>query len=197
MFILVPISFAIGLVLGFYLYIYLYLPQYLETFTNVVPFASISTMVGVIVKLFSEWNKKLHLKFEEIIKENNVYFLKVNKVRGEQAAEDCEVLLNTKDINDYVSVWRFGNERIKTIYSRDYLRLFELKNDELIFPSASADKTFQDTNNPFGIKPVKISDYIKENLTVTVGSRNGNKIETTLSINDILSLKNPYNKKFL
>jgi|ERR687898_1944851 hypothetical protein len=197
LFILVPTSFAIGLALGFYIYIYLYLQQYLETFTNVIPFASILTMIGVIVKLVSEWYKKLHLKFEEIIKENNVYFLKINKVRGEQAAEDCEGLLNTKDINDYVSVWRFGNQRIKTIYSRDFLRLFELKNDELIFPSASTDKTLQDINNPFGIKSVKISDYINENLTITVGSKNGNKIETTLPIKDILSLKNPHNKIFL
>jgi hypothetical protein len=198
--ILVPISFVIGLVLGFYLYIYLYLPQYLETFTNVIPFASIFTMVGVIVKLVSEWNKKLHLKFEEIIKENNVYFIKINKVRGEQAAEDCEGLLNTKDVNDYVSVWRFGNERIKTIYSRDFLRLFELKNGEIIFPSASTDKNFQDTNNPFAIKSVKMTDYINENLTVTVGSRNGNNLETTLLISDIISCKNPnksYKERFL
>jgi hypothetical protein len=141
--------------------------------------------------LVLEWNKKLYLKFEEIMKENNVYFIKVNKVRGEQAAEDCEGLLNTKDVKDYVSVWRFGNERIKTIYSRDFLRLFELKNDEIIFPSASTDKNLQDTNNPFAIKSVKMTDYINEKLTVTVGSKNGNKLETTLLISEIISCKRP------
>jgi hypothetical protein len=84
--------------------------------------------------MIREWNKNLHLKFGEIFKENNVYFLKVLKVRGEESAEDCEGYLTTKDIQDYVSVWRFGSVRVRTISVREYLRLFELKNDELIFP---------------------------------------------------------------
>lgn len=197
LFILVPISFVTGLVLGFYLYIYIFLPQYIETFTNLIPLASISSLVVVIINMVKEWYKKLHLKFGEIFKENNVYFLKVYKVRGEESAEECEGLLNTKDINDYVSVWRFGNVRIKTIKSRDYLRLFELKDGDIIFPSASTDKTLADLNNPFAEKKVKISDYIKENLTVTIGSKNGYKLETTLPIADILSLKKPNNKRLL
>ena len=85
LFILVPISFVIGLALGFYLYIYLYFPIYLETFTKIIPFASISSLVIVIINMVREWSKKLHLKFEEIIKENNVFFIKVNKIRGEEA----------------------------------------------------------------------------------------------------------------
>ena len=115
LFIMVPISFVIGLALGFYLYIYLYLPQYLEAFTNVIPIASISSLVVVIFNMVKEWYKKLHLKFGEVFKENNVYFLQVLKVRGEQAAEDFEGYITTKDIDNYVSVWRFGNERIRTI----------------------------------------------------------------------------------
>src|SRR5215203_2545815 len=178
LFILVPISFVIGLALGFYLYIYLYFPIYLETFTKIIPFASISSLVIVIINMVREWSKKLHLKFEEIIKENNVFFIKVNKIRGEEAAIECEGLLTTKDILDYVSVWRFGNQQVKTINTRDYLRLFELKDEKIIFPSASTDKYIEKTNNPFGTKTVKISDYINENLTVTIGSKNGNKLET-------------------
>ena len=96
-----------------------------------------------------------------------------------------------------MSVWRFGSLRVRTIMNREDLRLFELKNDELIFPSASTDKNFQETNNPFATKSVKISDYINENLTVTIGSRNGYKIETILPITEILSLKYQNNKKFL
>ena len=116
--ILVPISFVIGLALGFYLYIYVYLPQYLETLTKIIPVASIFSMVGIIVKLVSEWNKKLHLKFGEVFKENNVYFLKVLKVRGEEAAEDCEDYITTKRIDNNLSVWRFGNLRVRTIIKR-------------------------------------------------------------------------------
>ena len=93
-----------------------------------------------------EWSKKLHLKFEEIFKENNVYFLQIRQIRGEKSAEDCEGLLTTKDIRDYATVWRFDSVRVKTISSRDYLRLFELEHDEILFPSASSDKDFQDTN---------------------------------------------------
>ena len=76
------------------------------------------------------------------------------------------------------------------------MRLFELKGEKIIFPSASTDKDIEKTNNLFGTKTVKISDYINENLTVTIGSKNGNKLETTLPIADILSLKNP-NKRLL
>lgn len=191
LFILVPISFAIGLASGFYLCIYLFFPLHLEGFTNAIPFASILGMAGVIINLVKEWSKKLHLKFEEIFKENNVYFLKVYKVRGEEAAIDCEGLLTTKDIHDYASVWRFGNERIKTITTRDYLRLFELKDGDIISPSASTDKVFAITNNPFGEKKGKISDYIDENLTVTIGIKNGGKLERTIPISDILSHKYP------
>jgi hypothetical protein len=195
--ILVSISFGIGLALGFYLYIYLYLPQFLETFTNVIPFASISTMVGVIVKLVSEWYKKLHLEFGEIFKENNIYFLQVLKVRGEQAAEDCEGHLTTKNIDNCISVWRFDSERVRTINVREDLRLFELKNDKIIFPAASSDEIYKKTLNRFGENEVKLIDYINEKLTVIIGSRNGYKLETTLSITDILSLKNLNNKKFV
>ena len=55
-----------------------------------------------------EWHKKLQLKIEGVFKENNVYFLQICKIRGEKSAEDCEGYLTTKDIQDYVSVWRFG-----------------------------------------------------------------------------------------
>ena len=191
LFVLVPISFVIGLTLGFYLYIYLYFPVYLEAFTNIIPVTSISGLVGVIANLVMEWHKKLQLKIEGVFKENNVYFLQICKIRGEKSAEDCEGYLTTKDIQDYVSVWRFGSVRVRTISVREYLRLFELKNDELIFPSASTDKDFQDTNNPFAIKSVKMTDYINEKLTVTIGSKNGYKLVTTMPITDILSLKNP------
>ena len=193
LFILVPVSFVIGLALGFY--IYLFFPLQLETFTNIIPITSISSLVVVIINMIREWNKNLHLKFGEIFKENNLYFLKVLKVRGEESAEDCEGYLTTKDIQDYVSVWRFGSVRVRTISVREYLRLFELKNDELIFPSASTDKTLADLNNPFAEKRVKISDYINESLTVTIGSKNGGKLETTIPISDILVEKNPNKSK--
>ena len=71
-----------------------------------------------------EWNKKLHLKIEGIFKENNVYFLQILKIRGEKSAEDCEGYLTTKDIDDYVSVWRFDSVQVRTISEREDLRLF-------------------------------------------------------------------------
>jgi hypothetical protein len=189
--ILVPVSFVIGLALGFYLYIYLFFPLQLETFTNIIPFTSISSLVVVIINMIREWNKNLHLKFGEIFKENDVYFLKVLKVRGEKSAEDCEGYLTTKDIDNYVSVWRFDSIRVRTIMNREDLRLFEHKDDKLIFPSATSDEIFKITNVRFGRKIYKISDYINENLTVIIASRHRYKLETTLLISDILSCKNP------
>jgi hypothetical protein len=94
--ILVPISFVIGLALGFYFHIYLFFPLQLETFTNIIPITSISSLVVVIINLIREWSKSLHLKFGEIFKENNVYFLQIRKIRGEKSAEDCEGYLSTK-----------------------------------------------------------------------------------------------------
>ena len=75
--------------------------------------------------------------------------------------------------------------------NREDLRLFEHKDDKLIFPSATSDEIFKITNVRFGRKICKISDYINENLTVIIASRNGYKLETTLLISDILSCKNP------
>ena len=91
----------------------------------------------MIANLVMEWHKKLQLKIEGVFKENNVYFLQICKIRGEKSAEDCEGYLTTKDIQDYVSVWRFGSGPVRTISVREYLRLYELKNDELIFPSTT------------------------------------------------------------
>ena len=150
----------------------------------------------IIVNMVREWSKKLHLKFEEIFKENNVYFLQIRKIRGEKSAEDCEGLLTTKDIRDYASVWRFDSVRVKTISSRDYLRLFELEHDEILFPSANSDDVYKTTGKRFDIKKVKMLDYINENLTVTIGSKNGYNLEITLPISDILSHKKPNNKRF-
>lgn len=189
--ILVPVSFVIGLALGFYLYIYLFFPLQLETFTNIIPITSISSLVVVIINIMREWNKSLHLKFGEIFKENNVYFLQVLKTKGEKSAEDCEGYLTTKDIDNYVSVWRFDSVRVRTIMNREDLRLFEVKDDNLIFPAATSDEVFKIINVRFGRKIFKISDYNNENLTVIVASRNGYKLETTLLISDILSCKNP------
>jgi hypothetical protein len=162
LFVLVPISFVIGLALGFYFYIYLFFPLELGTLTNTIPVTSIFAMAGVIVKLVREWQKKLFPRFGEIFKENNVYFLQVIKVRGEESAEDCEGYITTKDIDNYVSVWRFANLRVRTIMNREDLRLFELRDGEIIFPAANPDRYVEITNNPFGKKEVKLSDYINE-----------------------------------
>jgi hypothetical protein len=43
--------------------------------------------------------------------------------------------------------------------NREDLRLFELKDDKLIFPSATSDEVFKIINVRFGIKSVKISSY--------------------------------------
>ena len=185
--ILIPISFVIGLALGFYLYIYQFFPQQLGTFTNTIPFASIFGMSGVVINLVLEWHKKLVLKFGKILVENNVYFLQILKIRGDKSAEDCEGYITTKDIYDYHSVWRFDSVRVRTISTREYLRLFEVKNEEIIFPSASSDEVYEMKRERFGKKTVKILDYLNENLTVTIGSKNGYKLETTLPISDILS----------
>lgn len=184
------IFFLFGLGLGYYLHGYQI--QFNFGFLgNTIPIASIISMGGIIIDMVIEWRKRLFLKFGDIFKEGGVYFLQVHKARGEESAEECEGLLNTKDIHDYVSVWRFGNVRIKTVTVRDYLRLFELKDGDIIFPSASTDKTLEDLNNPFAEKRVKISDYINESLTVTIGSKNGSKLETTIPISDIFVEKNP------